>query len=1759
MGEKMNNMRRGRPEVCYGRVGAAAEGVAIGILRKQGVFVRGALALTTGVLAVSNTGKADTYSKNNTAGALSAAGSWNTGVNGGTPPPGGSDIGLFNSSITAAQMDSVGAPYTIGELVEVNPGGLITIADASPNVLTINGVSNASGGVVGIDMSAATQNLTISAPLALGGAQAWNVASGRTLLVNDTSLTAGANLLTIAGAGNTTFGAANTAVGLSSTGGITKVGAGTLTIYGATTNPDSIGTSTLTVDGGITNLFAANSGTAAVLNSTANVAIGGGALLYTFPANSNNQVFNNLTLTSGESVVFANRSGSFNSLINFSGTITRNIGATLTARENDTSRQQTLFGSVAATPLVTSNGTAYVTLGDPSSGTVFDNFQNWAAVSATHQLLAATYTSTTATSLGTSVQNANVAAVATTTLAANATDASFRDNVNQATTIDLAGQTYQTGGILVTSTVATAGSSIKDSVGGGSLTGPAGSDLTLLISANAVTPVPFTISANIVDNVSGGVGTALTKGAPGTLILSGNNTFTNGLYINDGSVQLGSAGALNATTPNTVNFGGSGLVAGVANTVGGANGGTLNSAPTLSLGGNSTTIASVSSANDLSGLAPVVQNANATAATLTFNTTSATPSVFTGTIQNGTGGGALALVKNGTGTQTIGGTLTYTGNTTVNAGTLGVTSALSSPTITVGTAAGAGAGVTLNVMGAPNGTLALGAQTLAGTGTVTGSVTAGLGSVLSPGNGVGSVDPLAITSNLTLNNGSMSNFEFGPSSNDQLTVGGTLTLNGTDNIDLLQAGSTTNKFTTLGTYTLFTFGTGQSGGTPQSSFAVANPATGLTYTFADNGNLLQLMIGSTGQTVITSAWNVSGGGSYNTAANWNPQTVPNAVGATAIFGSAITAPSTVTIDAPVTVGEIDFNNANAYTLSGTNAITFDNSGNVGVVSDALGSHFIAAPVTLVAGLNASVTNATDTLTVSGAIGGTGPLTKAGAGILALTGTNTYTGGTNISNGVVQINGPASLGDIGGTANLISTVSPVTLEALNGFTTTRNFTLAGTNNTIQVDGATSTYEIDGTLTDGGSAGSLIKTGAGTLTLEGGNTYTGTTTISAGTLALGNGATAGTGYVAGPIVDNAALSLSRPDTYTLGNLISGTGTVTQVGTGNTTLSAANTFTGNTVVAAGVLTLGNALAIQDSTLNYNNQGGTLSFGTLTAATFAGLTGSQNLALTNAAATPAAVALTIGNNNVTSVYTGTLGGLGSLLKVGTGAFNVGSGTVAGAGGAAYTGTTTVEGGTLVLGGNSSISNGGVIDVSSSNATAGVNAALTVTDNANVNSTGTLLLASDDTENGNNTPGTGTLLVNGSGTLTTTGFVFGGGKNGTRVPAGNSVTVSGNGTFNVYGTFDFEHTEGSTASNNQVNLNGGTLAVQNFIMTGGGTAGQNATLHLNGGVLEALDPDGANGGTVFLPALTTGTSGALTVDVDSGGAKVNTNSFNVTIAATLLHGTGTPDGGLTVSDSTGTTGSSLTLTGTETYTGPTTVNSGTLVLSSGTSNNITASSKVVVNGTGTLNVASLASGTFAINSGQVLAGSGGTVSGGIVSVGSGANISGGSGVMAADTLGVLHTGQQTWTGGTYTVKLDGAQATAEPAGSGLSTSNPVTAGAVPNDELVISGLAASSGLTINPVLENSTSFATANYSYVIVNDTASSTPSSPTLFDNLALTSISYPAGYSLSTASTGGNDEELILDFNSVAAPEPTSLLLAGIAAAPLALGRRRRRRTV
>src|SRR5581483_6492947 len=89
---------------------------------------------------------------------------------------------------------------------------------------------------------------------------------------------------------------------------------------------------------------------------------------------------------------------------------------------------------------------------------------------------------------------------------------------------------------------------------------------------------------------------------------------------------------------------------------------------------------------------------------------------------------------------------------------------------------------------------------------------------------------------------------------------------------------------------------------------------------------------------------------------------------------------------------------------------------------------------------------------------------------------------------------------------------------------------------------------------------------TLVLTGANTYSGGTTITAGTLQLGNGGTSGS--IAGNVVDNSALAFNRSDSATFAGIISGSGSVTQAGAGTTTLTGANIYGGATNVQAGTL---------------------------------------------------------------------------------------------------------------------------------------------------------------------------------------------------------------------------------------------------------------------------------------------------------------------------------------------------------------------------------------------------------------------------------------------------------------------------------------------------------------------------------------------------------------------------------------------------------------
>ncbi|MBN8459865.1 MAG: autotransporter-associated beta strand repeat-containing protein [Verrucomicrobia bacterium] len=251
------------------------------------------------------------------------------------------------------------------------------------------------------------------------------------------------------------------------------------------------------------------------------------------------------------------------------------------------------------------------------------------------------------------------------------------------------------------------------------------------------------------------------------------------------------------------------------------------------------------------------------------------------------------------------------------------------------------------------------------------------------------------------------------------------------------------------------------------------------------------------------------------------------------------------------------------------------------------------------------------------------LTKSGSGTQVLSGNNSYSGATTVSTGVLRITNDSALGT---TANGTTVVGAATLEISGGISTGEPLTLQGNNtassanqlvsvsgnNTITanisntsggtnhsitslagkltidanispiVNGTRPLYlrgAGDGEITGGFNQGAattapLIKEGTGTWTLSGTSTYNGDTTISGGTLQIGNGGTTGRLTATSGITNNANLTINRNNAISqatdlgAGAVISGTGSFTQAGTGTTTLTADNTYTGTTSVNAGAL---------------------------------------------------------------------------------------------------------------------------------------------------------------------------------------------------------------------------------------------------------------------------------------------------------------------------------------------------------------------------------------------------------------------------------------------------------------------------------------------------------------------------------------------------------------------------------------------------------------
>ena len=885
--------------------------------------------------------------------------------------------------------------------------------------------------------------------------------------------------------------------------------------------------------------------------------------------------------------------------------------------------------------------------------------------------------------------------------------------------------------------------------------------------------------------IQNGSGTlALTKIGTGTLILGGANTFTGGVTINGGILQLANAGALNSAVSNSLSFGPSAAV------------GTK-----LQLNGNSITLSSLST-HATPGTV-ILENGSASAATLTINQAGNTS--FAGTLQNqaGGGGGALSLIKTGVGTLTLSGTNTYTGSTTISGGTLalsGGTAVADSGAVVLSNTAGAtlmlNASETIGSLaggGATGGYVNLQSYVLtvggANSDTSYVGVLSGTGSLVKTGTGTLTlVASNTYSGNTTVSSGTLkfganNVFSYGAGQGD-ITVNGTLDLNGrtvnNGRINGLKGSGTVTNSSASAAY--LTVGYGDASST--FSGALVN---GLgTLALAKTGAGTLTLSGSstyTGTTTITqgtlSVSNLTAGGN---------------------LGSGTSA---------VVLG--DSSNAGLFSYTGTSA-AFTRGFTVNAGSGAMDVTIAGQTLTLSTG-NVATSGA---FTVGGAgntaitsnVTGTGSLNKNGAGTLTLSGSNTYTGVTNIKNGmiVLAVNDTGlkstttlTLGDASANTNGVLKLDSYT-QTLAGLAVAGN----GTGNRVIGGNAVLsllTLNPAGVVTFAGILGgtgtndnnlALIKSGAGTLTLSGTNTFTGGSTVTAGTLSISRDNNLG-GTNGGVVLDGGALSANG--SFTLGSsrsvlLGSGSGTL-DVTTGNTLtyagvlanngvsigsliktspgtliLSGNNSYGGTTTIKDGTLTLGisNALPTGTSlTLGGSTTGGILKLNgkNQELAGMAAFGGGTNRVV-NGNLTASTLTLNITGASVYSAY---LGGTGtnennfSVIKSGLGSL-----TLAGAN--TYAGNTTVSAGTLKIGSSVTLPSGagkgnlvlnGILDLSTYGVTInGLSGAGTVTTTSSAG-TRTLSVGSNDqssTFDGIIQNGDGMLALTktGTGTLTLTG-----------------------------------------------------------------------------------------------------------------------------------------------------------------------------------------------------------------------------------------------------------------------------------------------------------------------------------------------------------------------------------------------------------------------
>lgn len=711
--------------------------------------------------------------------------------------------------------------------------------------------------------------------------------------------------------------------------------------------------------------------------------------------------------------------------------------------------------------------------------------------------------------------------------------------------------------------------------------------------------------------------------------------------------------------------------------------------------------------------------------TLTLATSSVTPRITTSTdtVINAILAGTQGLIKDGAGTLILTGTNSYSGGTTITAGTLQIGlnssgSILGDVQITSGTLAfdrGAFDIYTFNGRISGSGVLKLSSGTLlltqangfsgttfvddanlrisnslalqnsmvvvnsvmtllAGVSTYTVAGITGSGSIQLGGSIPGVVPVLALGSN-----------------NISTTFNGLITGSG----GLLKAGTGTLVLTAANSYAggtaindgvLKITGNVINGSVVNNGLLIVDPqqafSTSITFskTITGTGGLI-----STGTLILTGSNSYTGGTTILGALELRDTNIFAGIGPS-IVGSV------------VNNGLLAFNRSSSMTLSGeisgTGGLLI--KGNFGTLILTASNSF-TGPISIEAGtlqlgdggavgslavrdimVNGTLSfNRSDTVILDKEFYGSGFITQTGSGVLVLPTENpNFDGSVLINAGAIRILANSSLTNIGVMLNVddgLMFSSGVTTPVIRSLIGTGRLNLmdeSGSPVVLKVEGGNTPGFVYGGVLEG--SGALFKAGTGTLTMTGNSAYTGGTTIDGGTLQLGNGGTSGS--VPGNILVNGTLIFNRSDALTYDGVLTGTGSLMKRGAGTLVLKNSNSISGVTSIGAGSIRLANNAALQNSTVIVNAVGGLTFSSGVNTPVLGGLSGTGNFTLADDSG--AAVVLTVGGNNAGTTFTGALGGPGGLIKVGAGTFTLrGTNT--------YTGGTTISDGTLAIAGS--------------------------------------------------------------------------------------------------------------------------------------------------------------------------------------------------------------------------------------------------------------------------------------------------------------------------------------------------------------------------------------------------------------------------------------------------------------------------------------------